>query len=29
MRVKLIQQNRGVNITTMVGATVNAIPLTP
>lgn len=27
MRVKLIQQNRGVNITTMVGATVNAIPL--
>ncbi|RGC29110.1 LysR family transcriptional regulator [Enterocloster aldenensis] len=27
MRVKLVQQNRGVNITTMVGATVNAIPL--
>ena len=27
MRVKLIQQNRGVNITTMLGATVNAIPM--
>lgn len=27
MRVKLVQQNRGVNITTNLGATVNAIPL--
>ena len=27
MRVKLIEQNRGVNITTKLGATVNAIPL--
>ncbi len=27
MRVKLIQQNRGVNITTNLGAAVNAIPM--